>query len=194
LGTTAGRKNHPENPKDQLNVEDFPRVEVDTNENVKQVAETNTEVQAGDSEESIPIRRVFDLIADLIADGEMRTAHRIRRALIGTDDAVAPSREAPPHPELFEALLTQGRADTTSHVVTAAVETEGLMINCRGESAFLNAVEARDVAERLKQVAVSEGWYDVEVREFVEFLQYGAGVLDGDKTQRGLHEEFDNWR
>ncbi|NLV05226.1 hypothetical protein GOC83_03620 [Haloarcula rubripromontorii] len=194
LGQTAGRKNHPANPKDRHEPSDFPRVEVDAEGNVQQVAGADDADHADSGKGAVPTARVFRLIADLIADGETRTAHRVRRALLGADDAVAPSRDEPAHPELFEALLTQGRAEQTDHRVTAALEGEGVMVACRGESAFLSAPEARDVAARLEQVAASEDWRDDDTRDLIAFLRHGADVLDGDETERGLHEEFDHWR
>ncbi|MGB9953409.1 hypothetical protein ACOZ4F_13555 [Haloarcula marismortui] len=195
LGQTAGRKNHPANPKDRHQPSDFPRVEVDAEGNVQQVADLRDDsTDSRDNAGAVPTARVFRLIADLIADGETRTAHRVRRALLGADDAVAPSRDEPAHPDLFEALLTQGRAEQTDHRVTAALEGEGVMVACRGESAFLSATEARDVAARLEQVAASEDWRDDDTRDLIAFLRHGGDVLDGDETERGLHEEFDYWR
>jgi hypothetical protein len=195
LGQTAGRKNHPENPKDRPEPSDFPRVEVDDEGNVRQAVDT-PETATTDSREkgAVPTARVFALIADLVANGETRNAHRVCRALLGADDAVAPSRDEPAHPQLFEALLTQGRAEQTDHRVTAALEGEGVMVACRGESAFLSATEARDVAARLEQVAASEDWQDDDTQDLIEFLRHSADVLDGDETERGLHEEFDHWR
>ncbi|WP_324663617.1 hypothetical protein [Haloarcula sediminis] len=195
LGQTAGRKNHPANPKDRHEPSDFPRVEVDAEGNVQQVADPREDsTDSRDKAGAVPTARVFRLIADLIADGETRTAHRVRRALLGADDAVAPSRDEPAHPELFEALLTQGRAEQTDHRVTAALEGEGVMVACRGESGFLSATEARDVAARLEQVAASEDWRDDDTRDLIAFLRHSGDVLDGDKTERGLHEEFNHWR
>jgi len=194
LGQTAGRKNHPANPKDRHQPSDFPRVEVDADGNIQQVAEP--EVDSTDSREkgAVPTARVFRLIADLIADGETRTAHRVRRTLLGADDSVAPSRDEPSHPELFEASLTQGRAGQTDHRVTAALEAEGIMLACRGESAFLSASEARDIATRVEQVSAAEDWGEGDTRDLIAFLRHGADVLDGDMTERGFHEEFDHWR
>ena len=195
LGQTAGRKNHPMNPKDRHEPRDFPRVNVDAKENIQSAVDTPDVEQTENTEKgAIPTARVFRLIAELVAEGETRMASRVRQALIGVDDAVAPSREEPAHPELFEALLTQGRADRTDHRVTAALEGEGLMVACRGESGFLTAAECRDMAARLEQTAVSEDWRDQDTHDLIEFLRYGADVLDGDKTERGLHEEFDHWR
>jgi len=193
LGQTAGRKNHPSNPKDRHEPSDFPRVEVDTEGNVARAVDRQAEDADSSEKGVIPTVRVFDLIAEFVADGEMRTAHRVRRALIASDDAIAPSREDPSYPELFEALLTQGRADVTDHVVTNALEGEKLMIACRGESAFLDPEEAREIADRLEQIAVSEGWRG-ETGDLIAFLREGANVLDGDKTEREFHEELDHWR
>ena len=195
LGQTAGRKNHPANPKDRHEPSDFPRVEVDAKGTIQRVVDT-AETTPGDASETEAAsrERIFRLIADLVAEGEMRAAQRVRRALPASEEAVAPSREEPPHPELFEALLTQGRANHTDHRVTAALEAEGVMIACRGESGFLNSTEAREIASRVEQIAVSEGWQDNDARELVAFLRHAADVLDGDKTERNLHEEFDHWR
>jgi len=195
LGQTAGRKNHPANPKDRHEPRDFPRVEVDADGNVQQAVDA-PETDSTDSRDKavVPTAQVFRLIADLVADGETRTAHRVRRALLGTDDAVAPGRDEPPHPELFEALLTQGRVKNTGDRVTTALEGEEVMVNCRGESGMFDADEARDVAARLEQVAASEDWLDEDARALIAFLRDGADVLDGNRTEHSLHEESDHWR
>jgi hypothetical protein len=195
LGQTAGRKNHPANPKDRHEPQDFPRVEVDADGNVERTIDSS-ETDSTDEREkgAVPTARVFRLIADLVADGETQTAHRVRRDLLGADDAERPFSKAPSHPKLYEALLTQARADTTTHRVTAALESEGVMVACRGESAFLDAEEARDVAAQLEQVTTSEDWLDEDTRELIEFLRHSADVLDGDRAERNLHEEFDHWR
>jgi hypothetical protein len=194
LGQVAGRKNHPENAAEKHSEEDFPRVEVDEFENVTNVIDSAENSDGEDSgKAAVPPQRVYRLIADLIADDEMRTARRVRRALLGTDDAFAPNRDDPPHPELFDALLAQGRAEETSDVVTAALENGGIMVGCRGEFGFLDAQEAREIAERLEHVATSEGWNKGRAEGLIRFLRYGADVLDGDRTERNLHEELDNW-
>jgi hypothetical protein len=195
LGQVAGRKNHPEDAGERHSEEDFPEVEVDEYGNVTGVV--NDTVDSGDvglDKGDVPRQRVYQLIAELIADGERRTAHRVRKRLLGTDDAIAPQRDEPPHPELYEALLRQGRADQTDYVVNTALEGEKLMVGCRGESAFYTPDEAREVAERIEQVATVEDWRDDRVEEFIKYLRYGADVLDGDRTERSLHEEFDLWK
>jgi hypothetical protein len=63
---------------------------------------------------------MFSLIADLIVDGDERIAGRMRRALISADNGVVPGQGEPAYPELFKTLLTQGRADQTCHMVSAA--------------------------------------------------------------------------
>lgn len=86
LGQTAGRKNHPANPKDRHEAGDFPRVEVDSKGNVQAAVDTPETVPADSRDNAaVPTARVFSLIADLVADGEMRTASRVRRALLGAD-------------------------------------------------------------------------------------------------------------
>jgi hypothetical protein len=195
LGQIAGRNNHPSDPQDRHEPRDFPRVEVDADGNIKEAVDTPAATPMdGDEKGAVPRTRVFRLIAGLLADDEMRTAHRVRRALLGTDNAVAPSKDEPAHPELFEALLTQGRVENTGHRVNVALEGEDMMVTCRGKSAMLDADEARNVAARLEQVAASENWRDDDTRELIEFLRHGADVLDGDKAERGLHEEFGHWR
>ena len=194
LGQVAGRKNHPEDASAKHTEEDFPKVKVDEAGNITSVVDGEDSPRTDtDKAGVVPVQDIYHLIAELIADGETRTAHRVRRRLLGTDDAVAPTREEPPHPELFEALLTQGRADRTNHVVNTALEGNRIMVTCRGESAFYTATEAREVAARMEQIATSEGWHDDEVTDFIKFLRYGADVLDGDRTERSLHEELNHW-
>jgi len=195
LGQVAGRKNHPEDASERHTEEDFPRVEIDEQGNITSVADDPVDPGHTDLDKgAVSVQQVYHLVADLIADGEIRTAHKVRRQLLGTDDAVAPDREEPPHPKLFEALLAQGRAEQTEHRVTSALEGEGIMVACRGQSAFYTASEARDVAARLEQVATSEGWRDNETKDLIKFLRYGADVLDGNRTEQSLHEEFDQWQ
>jgi len=195
LGQTAGRKNHPEDPSALHEPSDFPRVEVDAEGNVL-TAVDGTETAPTESREksAVSTAQVFCLIAELTADGEARAAHRVRRALLGADEAVSHQREHSEYPQLFEALLKQGRTDQTEYRVTAALESIGVMVACRGESALLDMWQARDVARRLEQVAVIEDWQDEEIRALIEFLRHAADVLDGEKNKQGLHEEFEQWR
>lgn len=195
LGQTAGRKNHPENPKERHNPEDFPRVEVDSEGNVETAVDSAEASPADDTDNvAVPKGRVFALLADLVADGEAETAQRVRRALIGDDSTVNPGREEFPYSDLFDALLAQGRAEVSDTVVSAALENEGVMVACRGESAFLTADEARDVAARLEGFSMREFWGDDDILALIRFLRHSVDVLNRDETQRGLHVEFENWR
>jgi hypothetical protein len=193
LGRNAGRTNHPGNVTEQPNPEGFPRVEV-TDGLVHRVVDTSSpDPTAILDKGAVPVARVFELIADLVADGETRTAHRVRRALLGTDDAVAPGREDPPYPDLYEALLIFGRGSRTNHRLSTALEVEGLWVAYHGEDAILSPEEARETADRLEQVAAVEGWQGGDARDFIAFLRAAADVYDGEKTEQDLHREFDIW-
>jgi len=194
LSQTAGRKNHPTDPKERHEPGDFPRVNVDENGNIEQVVDSSAIPEVDSGKAGVAESRVFRLIADLIADDEARMAHRVRRTLLGTDNSVAPNRREPPQPELFEALLTQGRIEETDHHITFALEGESVSVACRNESGILSPDEAREIARRMEQVAAAEGWLEEQVRKFISFLREGAEVLDGNKSEHELHEEFDFWR
>jgi hypothetical protein len=195
LGQTAGRKNHPEKPKERHKADDFPRVEVDSKGNVE-TAVDSTEGTSTDSLDNaaVPKARVFSLLAELVADGEAGTAHQVRRALIGDDDTVNLGRKEQPYSDLFDALLAQGRAEVTDSVINAALENEGVMVACREELAFLSADQARGVAAQLERFSRRECWGDDDILALIRFLRHSVDVLNRDETQRGLHEEFENWR
>ena len=194
LDQNAGWKNHPENANVQYAPEDFPRVVLDSAGDLERVVATTPPDPADIlGKGAVPLARVFELIADLTTDGEKRTAHRVRRALLGTDDAVAPSRDDPPYPDLFEALVFFGRTDGTTHRLTTALEVEGLWVAFHGEGEVLTAEEAREIADRLEQVAAVEGWQEGDAADFIAFLRAAADVYDGEKTEQDLHEEFDIW-
>jgi len=195
LGQTAGRKNHPENPKEKHNPEDFPRVEVDAEGNVETTVDSTEAISTDDIENAaVSKARVFSLLAELVADDEAETAHRVRRALLDDDDVVNPGRKEQPYSDLFDALLAQGRAEVSDSVISAALESEGVMVACRGESVFLTAEEAREVAARLEGFSDREYWGDDDILALIRFLRHSVDVLNRDETQRGLHEEFENWR
>ena len=189
LGQTAGRKNHPANPKDRHEPRDFPRVKVDAEGNVQQVA--GPQVDSTDSRESgtVPMARVFRLIADLIADGQTQTANRVRRSLIGVETDSRPLRKKIPQRELYEALLTQRQADNPDERVTATIEDDGIRVSCRGESAHYTADEARDIAAGLEKGTDDDG----EIRDLIAFLRNGADVLEG-KEDESRQMNFEDWR
>jgi hypothetical protein len=78
--------------------------------------------------------------------------------------------------------------------MTFALEGESVSVACRGESGMLSPDEAREIARRMQQVAAAEGWLGHQIQEFISFLKQGAEVLEGNKDERELHEEFDFWR
>jgi hypothetical protein len=189
LGQTAGRKNHPANPKDRHEPRDFPRVKVDAEGNVQQVAGPQGDSTDIRKKGVVPMARVFRLIADLIADGQTQTANRVRRSLIGVETDSRPLRKTIPHRELYEALLTQRQADDPDERVTAMVENDGIRVSCRGESADYTADEARDIAAGLERKTDE----DSEIMDLIGFLRHGADILEG-KEARGRQMNFEDWR
>lgn len=194
LGQTAGRKNHPENPKERHEPSDFPEVEVDERGNVQRAVRTESGVQDGRAGATIPRSRVFQLIAELTADGETDTASRVRRALIEDNSPSRPRQDEPDYPDLFDSLQSYGRTDSDDSSITAALESKGIMIACDGESAFLTAEEALQLGTQLEFVAAGEGWEDRDYRDLIGFLRHGADILNSGRAVRGLHEEFSRWR
>ncbi|QKY21198.1 hypothetical protein B4589_012740 [Halolamina sp. CBA1230] len=192
LGQTAGRKNHPANPKERHEPGDFPRVEVDAQGNLQQVVDTSP---TDDTEKgAVSEARVFNLIADLVADGEVLTANRVRSQLLGVNSVNRPVRTESPHPEVFDALLAHGYADDATNDISAAVEKEGIMVALRGESALYTTDEALDLAAYLEELADRRDWQDSEMRDFIEFLRYSTELLRNDGGRESLHEEFSSWR
>lgn len=193
LGQTAGRDNHPESPKDLHEPGDFPRIEADAEGNVTKIVESPSDESLEKSDKvAVPAARVFRLIASLLAEDKPDVAQRVRlellRPLIEADQ---PSFD---HADLFEALLAQGRTDGTPDRITAAMEREGIMVACRGESALMDTAEARELARQLEHVATNEAWDDEETEEFIMFLRYVSDVLDGNPRPFKLHTEFGRWR
>lgn len=194
LGQTAGRKNHPTNPKDRHEPGDFPRVEVDAQGNIRQVTDGPNEPSADDrGDDAVPVARVFSLIADLLADGESVAAHRVRKQLLGIDAPERPVRTAPAHNELFNALLDHYTTDNADQSVSATLNGDGITIACRGETARYTAEEARDDAAGLADILNDYG-DDGELRDLIEFMRYAATRLDEEPAGSGLHEEFQHWR
>jgi hypothetical protein len=96
------------------------------------------------------------------------------------------------HITSFEEWCDENDHDNMNDV-TAALEREGLMVACRGESAFYNAEEARNVAAGLERATSDDPRHET-IADLIAFLRYGANVLDEDNTRRGLHVEFAKWR
>lgn len=84
LGQVAGRKNHPENAADMHEPEDFPRVAVDSRENVVEVVEEQPGASSSTTpdDDVVETAEVYQLIADLLADGKPEAAARVRTELL----------------------------------------------------------------------------------------------------------------
>lgn len=194
LGQVAGRKNHPKNAADMHSEEDFPRVEIDEFENVTAVIDDPDDLTPDDTGKgAVPKPRVYRLIADLVADNEVVTAHRVRKQLLGVDAHDRPIRPNPTHPDLFRKLIEQLYEEQSEYEVAAALESVGIMVASRGESGLYTADEARDLAASLEKSTAQEEGPDGRVADFIEFLRYGADLLERDQVDRHHHEELDNW-
>ncbi|OYR67540.1 hypothetical protein DJ79_08870 [Halorubrum ezzemoulense] len=194
LGQTAGRKNHPKNPKEKHDPSDFPQVKVDEEGNILETIETESDNQVERRGVMIPESRVLQLVSELAAEGKTDAASRIRGDLIEADAANRPDHEDLGYPDLAESLLDYGRTDSEETTITAALESEGIMVACDGESAFLTAEEALKLGTHLEFVAAGEGWEDRDCRDLIEFLRHGADLLNSGQAGRGLHEEFSRWK
>lgn len=91
LGQTAGRENHPENPKELHEPDDFAIVHVDENENVVEKVEEETsmpstkrrqEREAGDGPDSLEPEKVKEYIEDLREQGLEEEAERAEKMLL----------------------------------------------------------------------------------------------------------------
>lgn len=194
LGQVAGRKNHPENASKQHDEHDFPVVEVDEQGNIISVVGDTGDAGIPDTDkDAVSKQQVYHLIADFMANGDAEAAARVRRKLLGIEIENRALSQNPSHDDVFSALVTYSQAGQTDHSVTAALEREGIMVACHGESAFYNADEARDVAAGLER-ATSDDPRDETIADLIAFLCYGTNVLGENHAKRGFHVEFGNWR
>lgn len=92
LGQTAGRKNHPKNPRDKHDPEDFAIVHVDENENVIEKVEEGTtmpstdkrrEKEASEEVDSLNPDQVEEYIESLREQGLEDEADRAEKMLLG---------------------------------------------------------------------------------------------------------------
>jgi len=93
LGQTAGRKNHPENPKELHDPEDFPIVHVDDDENIVEFVEEGTSMsspercqereEAPGQPDSLDPETVREYIEDLREQGLEEEAEKAERMLLG---------------------------------------------------------------------------------------------------------------
>jgi len=183
LGQTAGRKNHPESAGEHHTIDDFPRVEVDEQGNITSV------IDGSEDRMMVPARAVYILVAELVAEDDLVTAHRLRKHLLGVDNPTRPLRTAPTDQKLFSVLLGRGYDEETGQQVSATVRKDGIMIACRGESALYSTDEALDLAAALERTASREDWQG-EIFNLIDFLRDGADVLDGNKVESKSLKEF----
>lgn len=196
LGQVAGRKNHPEDGGEFHSEDDFPEVEVDERGNVVSVVgETNTPEHTETAKAgSVPNQRVYQFIADLLADGEVQTAHRVRKRLLGIENVDRPFRSGPSHPKVFNEILEYGYDAQRNRELTAALEAHGVMIALGGESGLYTADEVLDLAAYLDGKDLDSWDQAGKLKDFVAFLRYSAELLQNETPPKGLHEEFQEWR
>ena len=91
LGQTAGRKNHPKDPREKHNPEDFPVVQVDEHENVVKVVEEGAvmpsterriENEENDETDSLDPDQVREYIEGLREQGLTEEADRAEQMLL----------------------------------------------------------------------------------------------------------------
>lgn len=188
LGQTAGKRNHPPNPKDRHDLSDFPRVVVDEDGNIIQATDTMGASTDQGEKGVVSLTRVFGLIAELVADGEQAMANRVRSALLASDEKEFT------HPELLTALLERGRADTTDDRVNLALESGTLIVEYQGVEASLSAAEAHALASRLETAATQEDWESETMADVIRHIRGCAAVMNNNETLRQRMETFDLWR
>jgi hypothetical protein len=194
LSHVAGRKNHPENADEGHSEGDFPVVEIDSKGNITSVAGESQEYEAVDFENgAVPVQRVYHLIAELLSENRQRAAKQTRRLLLGTEPAGQPRRNAPPHIELHEALLSRRYTESAEDEMSAILRSDGIRLTCEDHSMLYRANEARDVAAALER-ALSDTYPHETVSELVEFLRYGSQKLEDEEVSQNYHEEFQEWR
>jgi hypothetical protein len=193
LGQMAGRENHPADPKRQHRPRDFPPVDVDEDGNVGAVTETPP-VDGTERAETgaVPVARVFHLVAELIADGDVQTAQRVRRTLIGAEPERVPEDGDTASVALYEAFLREKQRDDTENRVAAELQSGSILVSCRDTSARLTPNEARLEANHIEGVADKHG--NEVLRELAEFLRYGADILDWNQLEQAPQREFQEWR
>jgi hypothetical protein len=195
LGQVAGRKNHPDDGAEKHASVDFPEVEIDDEGNiVRTLSDPWRESDYGNDAGYISYSRVYHVIGELLADGQTRAAHRVRRELLGTDDDIGPNKDEPHYPELYEKIVEQGRAWKPQERITAELSADGITVSCRGESACLTATEARDLASRIERIALEEEWRDDEIFALWDFLRSSANTLEREPQDWMIDDSLEEWR
>jgi hypothetical protein len=185
LGQVAGRHNHPEDAADEHEPEDFPRVTVDDEENVVGVigrkhGATDTEVES-----AIPADRVYEFIAELLADDRQAEAQRVRSRLLAgtTDTTLSPLSPA------YEWIILEARSKTLREGLAAKLDADGVHIEWRGKTETLASDEVRDLAAKLEERSNRVNTLDDDLPVLIEWLRDAADVLDGEPDEERLFIE-----
>jgi hypothetical protein len=192
LGQVAGRKNHPKNAAERHSEDDFPRVEVDEQGNITSVVDDAAPSRDDAIENgAVPVQQVYQLIAKLVSENQQQAARQVRQHLIEEDTATRPLRKAPPHQDLYHALLSLHYTDQTHNEIAAILEDDGIRVTCRGVSAVLTSDEARDIAAGLEQAGSEQ---DKGVSDLIEFLHRGVDILEDSNQKQKSPKKFGDWR
>ncbi len=175
LGQVAGRHNHPEDAADEHEPEDFPRVTVDNEENVVGVigrkhGATDTEVES-----AIPADRVYEFIAELLADDRQAEAQRVRSRLLAgtTDTTLFPLSPA------YQWVILEARSKSLREGLAAKLDADGVHIEWRGKTETLASDEVRDLAAKLEERSNRVNTLDDDLPALIEWLRDAADALEG---------------
>ena len=200
LGQVAGRKNHPEDAAEKHSASEFPRVKLDQFGNIMSVPdESDASDEPGDSDHAdtekgaIPRRRVYRLIAELTADREPRTVHKVRKQLLGVGPHKRPIHDLPIHRDLYEEISGYLHSEKDQFDVTATLESNGLMIEYNGEKGLYTADEARDLAASFVRPANSKERATDRLAGLIRFLRYGADIIEEEQVEQEPYENLDEY-
>jgi len=171
LGQVAGRKNHPEDAADKHEPENFPRVTVDEQGNVVEMLGEPT------TEDTIPISRVYQFIAELQAEGHTEMARKARNHLLNEGETESPS-VSQSLSRIYEAIIREGQSGN-GRGVTLIAEDDALEVRCRGEFALLSLAQSRLLAEKVEQNAERNDWLNDGARRLIESLREGGTSIEG---------------
>lgn len=193
LEQVAGQENHPEDIAETHAADDFPRVKLTEQGNIRRVLDETGDIGTVDADNpaAVPVRRVYRLIAERIADHDRLTAHRARKQLLGAEPPDRPVRDLI-HPDVYRALLEHGD-EGVDQQLSATLQPDMIQVTVGDEMGDYSADEALDLAASLEPLAEGEDG-DEELEDFIAFLRHAAAVLEEGDGDRDLHEEFHDWR
>lgn len=194
LGQVSGRKDHPENAAAELADVEFTEVIVDEKGNVTTEGTEDKDTLRGTRDEPIVVssKEVYELIADLLREGDTYAARRLRSQILEIG-GIALRQQEHLDRALFEELLEYAETGGANLELAASLQPEGIKVTCGDESAVYNATEARDIAGMLEQ-AITRQWYNEDLVELVKFLRHLATVIENESLEDYLQQEFQEWR